>query len=264
MEIKEYVRMRKTKLFDQIKNEKHKPHLAILQVNDDDATNTYIKGKMKDADELGVLVTHLKLPIETKESEVLKVVDSLNNDDDITGFIVQLPLPKHINSDKIRRSINPLKDVDGFHPLSNLKACTPRGILDYLKFLNISLESKNAVIIGRSFIVGRPMATLLLNENANVTILHSKTKHEDLVNYIALADIVVVAVGQKYLLDDQLSFKEDAIIIDVGISREDGVLYGDVMPNRNVYLQTPVPGGVGLLTRLALFENLMEIHKNGI
>ncbi|MFA5686637.1 MAG: bifunctional 5,10-methylenetetrahydrofolate dehydrogenase/5,10-methenyltetrahydrofolate cyclohydrolase [Bacilli bacterium] len=264
MEIKEYVLSRKKKLFETIKVMKTKPHLAILQVNDDDATNAYIKGKMKDADELGVLVTHLKLPVETKECEILKVVESLNNDDEIHGFIVQLPLPKHVDSEKIRVAINPKKDVDGFHPLSTLKACTPRGILDYLKHLKVDLVGKNAVIIGRSFIVGRPMAKLLIDESANVTVLHSKTKREDMYNFLEMADIVVVAVGQKWLLNDDHTFKETAIIIDVGLSRVDGVLYGDVQPGRNVFLQTPVPGGVGLLTRLALFENLVEIMKNEI
>lgn len=264
MDIKEFVAMRKKKLFETISIMKKKPHLAILQVNDDDSTNTYIRGKMKDADELGVLVSHIKLPIDTKECEILKVVESLNNDGDITGFIVQLPLPKHVDSEKIRQAINPLKDVDGFHPLSTLKACTPRGILDYLKFLKIDLVAKNAVIIGRSFIVGRPMATLLIDESCNVTVLHSKTKSEDLQKYLSLADLVVVAVGQKWLLNEKHDFKEDAIIVDVGLSRVDGVLYGDVQPGRNVFLQTPVPGGVGLLTRLALFENLVEIVKNAI
>lgn len=264
MEIKEYALERKKKLFEAIKIMKKKPHLAILQVNDDDATNAYIKGKMKDADELGVLVSHIKLPVETKECEILKVIESLNNDNDITGFIVQLPLPKHVNSEKVRHAINPSKDVDGFHPLSTLKACTPRGILDYLKHLKVDLVGKNAVIIGRSFIVGRPMANLLINESANVTILHSKTKRDDLYNYLLLADIVVVAVGQKWLINDEYNFKESAIIVDVGLSRVDGSLHGDVKPGRNVFLQTPVPGGVGLLTRLALFENLVEIAKNGI
>ncbi|MDD3207008.1 MAG: bifunctional 5,10-methylenetetrahydrofolate dehydrogenase/5,10-methenyltetrahydrofolate cyclohydrolase [Bacilli bacterium] len=263
MEIKEYVAMRKQQIRDKVASMKIRPHLAIVQVNEDEGSNSYIRGKLKDAEELGVRATHIKLPVETSEQEVLELVNSLNLDPDIHGFIVQMPLPKHINEDKVKVAINPSKDVDGFHPLSKLKACTPRGILDYLKFSNIELLGKNAVVIGRSNIVGKPMAALLTKESANVTILHSKTKPEDFRFYVEHADLIVAAVGKKWLVDGY-NFKKEAVIVDVGINRIDGVLYGDVKPGQKVRLQTPVPGGVGPLTRLALFENLMEIMEHGI
>jgi len=263
MEIKEYVAMRKHQIRDKVALMKNKPHLAIVQVNEDEGSNSYIRGKMKDAEELGVLATHIKLPVETSEQEVLNVVQDLNHDSGIHGFIVQMPLPQHINEDKVKVAIDPKKDVDGFHPLSTLKACTPRGILDYLKFNHIEILGKNAVVVGRSNIVGKPMASLLTKESANVTVLHSKTKPDDMRFYLEHADIIVVAIGKKWLIGD-FNFKPDAVIIDVGINRVDGVLYGDVKPNQKVRLQTPVQGGVGPLTRLALFENLMEIMKHGI
>jgi methylenetetrahydrofolate dehydrogenase (NADP+)/methenyltetrahydrofolate cyclohydrolase len=263
MEIKEYVAMRKEQIRDEIALMRVKPHLAIVQVNEDEGSNSYIRGKLKDADELGVLATHIKLPIDTSEAEVLKVVNQLNHDSTIHGFIVQMPLPKHIDENKVKVAIEPRKDVDGFHPLSLLKACTPRGILDYLKFNKIEILGKNAVVIGRSNIVGKPMAALLTKESANVTILHSKTTAQDMKFYLEHADIIVAAIGKKWLIDGY-DFKSDAVIIDVGINRVDGVLYGDVKPGQKVRLQTPVPGGVGPLTRLALYENLMEIMRHGI
>ena len=155
------------------------------------------------------------------------------------------------------------KDIDGFHPLSKLNPCTPMGIIDYLKHENIEIEGKNALVIGRSNIVGKPMAKLLLNNNATVTVAHSRTPKEELDKYLANADIIVVAVGRKYFIDNQ-KMKKIAVIVDVGINRVDGVLYGDVRPGQDVYLQTPVPGGVGLLTRLRLLKNLMEAYNNGI
>jgi len=263
MEIKEYVAMRKQQIRDEVASMKVRPHLAIVQVNEDEGSNSYIRGKLKDAEELGVLATHIKLDVNTSEAEVLKVVESLNQDSGVHGFIVQMPLPKHIDENKVKVAIDPRKDVDGFHPLSSLKACTPRGILDYLKFNKVELLGKNAVVIGRSNIVGKPMASLLTKESANVTVLHSKTSPQDMKFYLEHAEIIVVAIGKKWLVDGYL-FKPDAIIVDVGINRVDGVLYGDVKPGQKVRLQTPVPGGVGPLTRLALYENLMEIMKHGI
>ena len=263
MEIKEYVAIRKQQIRDEVALMKVKPHLAIVQVNEDDGSNSYIRGKLKDAEELGVRATHIKLPIETSEADVLEVVESLNQDEDVHGFIVQMPLPRHIDENKIKVAIKPSKDVDGFHPLSALKACTPRGIIDYLKYNKIDILGKNVVVIGRSNIVGKPMASLLTKESANVTVLHSKTTREDMKFYLEHADIIVVAIGKKWLVDGY-SFKPDAIIVDVGINRVDGVLYGDVKPGQKVRLQTPVPGGVGPLTRLALYENLMEIMRHGI
>ena len=264
MEIKEYVSMRKNILREEVSSLSVQPHLVIVQVNEDEGSNSYIRGKIKDAGELGVKATLIKLPVSTSESEILALVKSLNDDKTVHGFIVQMPLPKHIDENKVKNAISPAKDVDGFHPLSLLRACTPRGILDYLKYIHVDFLGKNAVVIGRSNIVGKPMASLLIKESATVTVLHSKTKPEDMKFYLEHADLIVVAIGKKWFLDERFTLRQDAIIVDVGISRVDGVLYGDVKPGLKVFLQTPVPGGVGPLTRLALFENLMEIMRNGI
>lgn len=264
MTIKEYVEIRKKEIKEKVSKLERKPVFVIVQVNDDPASNSYIKGKIKDADELGIISKLIKLPETISEKELLKLIEDLNNDESIDGFIVQLPLPKHISEEKIKIAISPLKDVDGFHPLSKLTPCTPKGIIDYLKACGEKIESKNAVIIGRSNIVGKPMAKILLKENANVTILHSKTTFKDMKKYLLDADIIVIAIGKKHFLDQKFSYRKTAIIIDVGINRDEEGLHGDASPNLNVRLQTPVPGGVGLLTRLALIENLLEVYKNGI
>lgn len=261
MTIKEYVKVRKEELKKEISQMDNVPSLAIVQLNEDEASKAYVKGKLKDAEELGIKATLIKLPIETSEEVLLSKIDELNNDKLIDGFIVQMPLPKHINETKVTLSISPKKDVDGFHPMSNFIPCTPYGILKYLKRENIDLVGKNAVVIGRSNIVGKPMAKLLLKESANVTVLHSKTKREDMENYIKNADIIVVAVGKQGLLDNSFKYKKDAVIIDVGINRDETGLHGDAILDLPVKLQTPVPGGVGLLTRMALMENLLEAKK---
>ena len=173
-----------------------------------------------------------------------------------------MPLPKQISEEKVKLAVSPLKDVDGFHPLSKLAPCTPKGIMNYLHFEKVPLCGKNALVIGRSNIVGRPMAKLLLNESCNVTVVHSKTSQEDLANYIKNADIIVVAIGKAGFLDNRFQYKKSATIVDVGISRDETGLHGDAIPDLPVQLQTPVPGGVGLLTRLALYENLLDIFNN--
>lgn len=264
MTIKEYVRDKKQKLKEKIDNLSIKPCFAIVQVNDDEASNAYIRGKLKDASEVGIEAKLFKLSSNSTQDDVLKQIDVINKDDTYHGLIVQMPLPKQIDEELIKRSVYYKKDIDGFSPLSWLNACTPSGILHYLKDNNIEIKGKNAVVIGRSNIVGRPMARLLLNESANVTVLHSKTSEDDMRFYVEHADIIVVAVGKKYFLDNRFNYKKSAVIIDVGINRIDGHLYGDVVPNLDVKLQTPVPGGVGLLTRLALLNNLMEAYEDEI
>lgn len=261
MIIKEYVKARKEEIKNLVLTMENKPNITIVQLNEDAASNAYVKGKLKDAAELGIEATLLKLPIETTQNELLKVIDELNNNPDVDGFIVQMPLPKQINEEEIKLAVDPKKDVDGFHPLSNLAPCTPKGIMNYLHAENIKITGKNAVILGRSNIVGKPMAKLLLAESANITILHSKTSFEDMHRYIANADIIVVAIGKQHFLDNRFEYKKDAVIVDVGISRDETGLHGDAIPNLPVGLQTPVPGGVGLLTRLALYENLLDIKN---
>lgn len=260
MTIKEYVKARKEQIKVQVSEMPKKPTLVIVQLNEDEASKAYVKGKLKDANELGIDATLIKLPVETTEKTLLKVISKLNKNKKVDGFIVQMPLPKHINEETVKLTISPDKDVDGFHPLSKLNPCTPQGIMNYLKSENVEFLGKNAVVIGRSNIVGKPMAKLLLKESCNVTVLHSKTSHKDMENYLQNADIVVVAVGKQHLITHEFKFKKTAVIVDVGINRDaDGKLHGDVEPELPVALQTPVPGGVGLLTRLALMENLLKI-----
>ena len=260
MTIKEYVAQRKEEIRNLVNGLDVKPAIAIVQVNEDAGSCAYVRGKLKDAAELGINADLIKLPLETSQEELLKVINELNSDKVHDGFIVQMPLPKQINEDIVKLAVSPKKDVDGFHPLSSLNPCTPKGIINYLHFEQIPLQGKNAVIIGRSNIVGKPMAKLLLKENMNVTVLHSKTSQEDMAFYIAHADVIVIAIGKAGFLDNRFVYKKDAVIIDVGISRTEDGLKGDALPDLPVRLQTPVPGGVGLLTRLALYENLLEIH----
>ena len=259
MTIKEYVAARKEEIKKLVLPLEVKPRLVIVQLNEDAASNAYVKGKLKDAAELGVIAELIKLPVETTQEKLLELIDSLNKDDDIDGFIVQMPLPKHINEETIKLAVSPEKDVDGFHPLSSLNPCTPQGIINYLHAENIKLQGKNALVMGRSNIVGKPMAKLLLSENCNVTVVHSKTEKLDMMRYIANADIIVVAIGKQGFLGYSFHYKPTAIIVDVGISRDETGLHGDALPELPVALQTPVPGGVGLLTRLALYENLLKI-----
>lgn len=262
MTIKEYVSLRKEEIKKKIFSYAIKPHLVIVQLNDDPASNAYVRGKLKDASDLGVTAELIKLPESTSQNELLKLIDSLNKDKVVDGFIVQMPLPKHIDEETIKNAISPLKDVDGFHPLSKLNPCTPQGIINYLHNEKVILQGKNALVIGRSNIVGKPMAKLLLNENCNVTIVHSKTTKEDMQRYVANSDIIVIAIGKQGFLDNTFKYKEDAIIVDVGISRDENGLHGDAVAGLPVKLQTPVPGGVGLITRLALYENLLKIYDN--
>ena len=262
MTVKEYIKARKEELKVEIANLGEPLNFVIVQLNEDEASKAYVKGKLKDAAELGIHAELIKLPVETSQEELLKEIDRLNKDDSVDGFIVQMPLPKQIDEETVKLAVSPDKDVDGFHPLSKLNPCTPQGIMNYLKHENVAFLGKNAVVIGRSNIVGKPMAKMLLKESCNVTVLHSKTSFEDMERYLKYADIVVVAVGRQHLIDDKFTFKKSAVLVDVGINRDENGLHGDILPDRDVYLQTPVPGGVGLLTRLALMENLLKMKKS--
>ena len=262
MTIKEYIKARKEEIKAEVASMAKKPNLVIVQLNEDEASKAYVKGKLKDAAELGINAKLLKFPVEMSEKALLKVIAKLNKDKKVDGFIVQMPLPKQINEETVKLAIAPAKDVDGFHPLSELNPCTPQGIMNYLHHEGVEFLGKNAVVIGRSNIVGKPMAKLLLKESCNVTVLHSKTSKEDMKRYLKNADIVVVAVGRKHLITKEFDFKPSAILVDVGINRDEEGLHGDIEPGMKVALQTPVPGGVGLLTRLALYENLLTIVEN--
>lgn len=260
MIIKDYVAKRKIELKEEISKLNEKPCLVIIQVNNDPASDAYVRGKLKDGAEVGANVILDKQQPTISQDDLIKLINKYNNDPKVHGLIVQMPLPKHINENIIKLSVNPKKDVDGFHPMSTFSPCTPKGIIDYLKSENVEILGKNAVVIGRSNIVGKPMQILLRNESANVTQLHSKTTRSDMEFYLAHADIIVVAVGHQHFLDHTYKLKESAVVVDVGINRDESGLHGDAEPNLKVKLQTPVPGGVGLLTRLTLLVNLLEAY----
>ncbi len=263
MTIKEFVAKRKQELRDELKSLPRVPHLCIIRVGDDPASEAYVKGKSKDAMEVGFYCDVIVLPSDTSEAGLLSLIREKNLDKEIDGILVQLPLPKGISTKAINDTIAPEKDVDGFVLNSHFIPCTPKGIVSYLQEEGFLFAGKNAVVLGRSQIVGIPMARLLLSLDCDVTVLHSKTSDEDRKFYLKHADLVVSAIGKMGYLNESYEFKKDAILVDVGINRdENGKLHGDFVPSLPVKMQTPVPGGVGLLTRLALLENLLEATKN--
>lgn len=255
------------------------PHLAAILVGEDGASRTYVNAKVRDCEEVGYGSTLIKLPEETSESELLKAIHKLNNDEDVDGYIVQLPLPKHIDETKVLLAIDPKKDVDGFHPenvgkmtlnLPTYIPATPQGIVEILRRYNVPTEGKDCVVIGRSQIVGSPMSILLSQHNypgnCTVTLCHSRTKN--LKEVCKKADIIVAALGQPGFVTADM-VKEGACVIDVGITRVDDPtkkcgfrLLGDVDYNavapKCSYI-TPVPGGVGPMTRAALMLNTMKV-----
>jgi len=260
--IKEYVIRKKEELKQYVFGLKRKPKLVIVQVNDDPASNAYINGKLKDLAFIGAIGELVKLDVNTSEEELLKLIDKLNKEESVDAFIVQMPLPKQIDEEKVKRSIDPKKDVDGFNPLSNLLSATPKGIITYLEDQNYEFKGGNVLVIGRSNIVGKPLALGLLAKDMNVTIVHSKTSKEDLKYYVEHADLICIAVGNKHFLTNEFNYKKNLVLIDVGINRDiDNKLYGDASKIDNIYFQSSVPGGVGLLTRLALLINLIELYK---
>lgn len=264
MEIKEYVALRKEVLKKEIEGMEVAPKLVIVKANNNPASDAYVRGKLKDAAEIGASAELLELGEDVSQTDIDEVIAKLNDDKTVDGFIVQLPLPKHIDEERVKLLVSPEKDVDGFHPCTCFLPCTPKGIVDYLRATGFEFKGKNAVIIGRSNIVGKPLASILSSKgyDCNVTLLHSRTSEEDKRFYLAHADLIIAAVGKIGVLDETYSYKEDAVIVDVGINRgEDGKLHGDALPNLPVALQTPVPGGVGLLTRISLMENLVEAKK---
>ena len=247
------------------------PHLVVVLVGNNPSSISYVTGKEKACDFVGIKNTTLRLEENITEAELIKLINDLNVDDEVDGILVQLPLPKHINEEKIIESIAIEKDVDGFHPLNvaNLwlkkecmLPCTPKGIIKLLEKANVSVAGKNAVVIGRSNIVGLPISKLLLDRNATVTIVHSKTPNISEVT--SQADILIVAVGKARMLKKHM-VKNGAVVIDVGVNRdENGKLCGDVdfdevEPIASVI--TKVPGGVGPMTICCLMENTIEAFK---
>ena len=242
--------------------------LAVVLVGQDPASCVYVRNKKRACEYIGIRSLSYELAEDTSEEEVLALIDKLNGDKDVNGILVQLPLPKHMDEDKITRAIDPLKDVDGFHPqnvgalsigLPGFVSCTPAGIIQLLKRSHIDIEGKHCVIVGRSNIVGKPMALLMLRENATVTVTHSKTK--DLASVTRQADILIVAIGKKQFITADY-VKEGVVVIDVGMHRdENNHLCGDVAYDEvasHCSAITPVPGGVGPMTIAMLMHNCLE------
>lgn len=242
--------------------------LAVIQVGNDPASSVYVGNKKKACEYIGVKSLAYELEETTTEAELLELIEKLNADEKVNGILVQLPLPKHINEDKVIQTIAPKKDVDGFHPQNvgalcigqkGYVSCTPAGIIELLKRSDIDIAGKECVIIGRSNIVGKPMSLLMLRENATVTVTHSKTK--DLKEVCKRADILIVAIGRPKMITDEY-VKDGAVVIDVGIHRmENNKLCGDVdfdLVAPKCSAITPVPGGVGPMTIAMLMNNCVE------
>jgi len=251
------------------------PHLAVIQVGDDPASTIYVKNKIKTSKKLGMRATLHKLPQTASQSDLLSLVQDLNENKDIHGILVQLPLPYHIDADEVLRALNPSKDVDCLHPENVgalwlgkpfVKPCTPAGIIELLKFYDITLEGKRAVIVGRSNIVGKPLCALMLQENATVTLCHSRTK--ELARVCQEAEILVVAIGKARFITSEF-VQEGAVVIDVGVNRVknetgDEIIVGDVdfeQVKQKVHSISPVPGGVGPMTIAMLMRNLFTCYE---
>jgi methylenetetrahydrofolate dehydrogenase (NADP+)/methenyltetrahydrofolate cyclohydrolase len=256
------------KVIERKKNGLPVPGLAVVLVGDDPASAIYVRNKHRACEKTGIYSKQIEMPEETSQEELLRTIDELNDDPNIHGILVQLPLPDHIDSEIVIERINPKKDVDGFHPYNfghlaqknpTLRPCTPYGMLRMLKSTGVDLEGKNAVVIGRSNIVGLPMMLELLMKNCTVTVCHSRTR--DLAGEVKRADIVVAAIGRaEFIKGDWI--KDGAIVLDAGINRLDtGKLVGDVefaKAKEHASWITPVPGGVGPMTIATLLANTLE------
>lgn len=266
-EIKEELKQEVAKFKEQGKE----AALAVIQVGNDPASSVYVRNKKRACEYIGIGSLSYELPEETSEEELLKLIADLNAKQEVSGILVQLPLPSHMDEDKVIRAIDPTKDVDGFHPQNvgalvigqkGFVSCTPAGIIELLKRSGVEIAGKHCVVIGRSNIVGKPMALLMLRENATVTVTHSKT--QNLKEICKQADILIVAIGKKeFITADYI--KEGAAVIDVGIHRdENNKLSGDVKFDEAEPLAsaiTPVPGGVGPMTIAMLMNNCVETMR---
>ncbi len=262
-------------ILDSLKKEitelKTDPFFAVIKVGNNPASEVYIRHKFKVAEKIGIDGKRFDLPSDASQEELIKLVKKLNTDSKIDGILIQLPLPKHIDEKTILETINPKKDIDCLHPLNvgkliigntSVLPCTPQGCLTAIKSVKKNLSGLNAVILGRSNIVGKPLVSLLLKENCTVTIAHSKSK--DFTQFTKNADIVIVAVGTPKLLKASM-IKDGAIVIDVGINRVNGKLVGDVdfeNVKEKASAITPVPKGIGPLTIAFLMKNILKVHLN--
>lgn len=252
----------------QLKEQGVEGTLAVIQVGDDPASSVYVRNKKKACEYIGINSRSFELPEETTQEELLKLIEQLNEDDAVNGILVQLPVPAHIDEKTVINAISPKKDVDGFHPESvgsltigqqGFVSCTPAGIIELLKRSDVEMDGKHCVVVGRSNIVGKPMALLMLRENATVTVTHSHTKN--LKEICSSADILIVAIGKKeFITGDYV--KPGAVVIDVGIHRDENnklagdVKYDEAEPKASKI--TPVPGGVGPMTIAMLMNNCVE------
>ncbi len=249
------------------------PGLAVVLVGDDPASSVYVRNKKKTCQQVGFRSFEHHLPADTSQEKLLALVQDLNRNDHVNGILVQLPLPGHIDSEKVLEAVDPAKDVDGFHPENVgrlvggnaiLKPCTPAGIIELLDRYKVKIEGKNAVVLGRSNIVGKPAAFLLLHRHATVTICHSRTK--DLAAVARTADILIAAIGKpRFVTADMI--QDGAVVIDVGINRVDGKLVGDVdfeSVEKKASLITPVPGGVGPMTIAMLMANTLQAFQKSL
>lgn len=262
----------KSEFADKLKNLKVKPGLGTILVGDDPGSHSYVNGKHRDCAQVGINSIRIDLPATASQSDVLKAISELNNAKECTGYIVQLPLPEGIETNKILEAIDPDKDADGLHPINlgrlvlNQKAprpCTPSGIIELLNRNNISLSGKDVAIIGRGTTVGRPLGLMLSARevNATVTILHTGSK--DMNAHIKNSDVVIAAVGKAHFVTKEM-IKPGAVVIDVGITRTEQGLQGDVHPNvaEIAAAISPMPGGVGPMTRAMLLRNIIEIAES--
>lgn len=257
--MKEYAAMRKAQLKEQIAQMEHPPSLLILQVGEVEASSRYIRNKIKDCEEVGISVVHYKADESITTEELIDFINERQKY--FTGIIVQQPLPTHIDQSRIDTAIDPLRDVDGFHPMSHFNPATAQGIIDYLEWREFPFEGKHAVVIGRSAIVGKPVAQMLTDKNMTVTVCHSKTPRIMLNRLVRQSHLVICAVGCEHFLDcTGLTMP----VVDVGINfNSKGKMCGDcysLMGTEND-LVSPVPGGVGLLTRVALLENVVKAYE---
>ena len=264
----------KDKILDELKQKvsslSEKPTLCVIQIGNDEASNIYINQKRKMCEYVGYNFMHEKLDNSITEECVIDLIDKLNNDSKITSILIQMPVPDNIDPKKIQNKVKKEKDVDGLNDKNvidllnkkdSLIPCTANGVLELLSEYNIGLEGKNVVMVGRSALVGMPLFHLLQNKNATVTLCHSKTK--DLKSVTKTAEILIVATGNKHLITEDM-VKDDAVVIDVGINKVDGKLYGDVdfdnIKDKASYI-TPVPGGVGPMTIASLAKNILKSYE---
>lgn len=260
----------KKKIANEIKQKNLKPCLAVIQVGDNKASDIYVRNKNKACDMVGIKFINIKLPDTISEDLIISEIERLNLDDSVNGILVQLPLPPCFDEGRIINAISPVKDVDGLtYPnvgnlvLENecLVSCTPMGVMELLDMYNVSLKGKNACIVGRSNLVGKPLIQLLLARDATVSICHSKSI--DIKSYTKMADVLIVAAGHPNLITKDM-VKEGAVVIDVGINKENDSLVGDVSfdeVRKKASLITPVPGGVGPMTVASLLKNVVKAYK---